>query len=442
MGILRQVTERYVQGGTPSGTEMRTVAAVVSTLEEYVHGLVLGQKPDPSVLNSVLHDITEMRIAAGHEESPVKEEDVAPGVSIRTGGEDEELLEVFLEEAREVMETLRNNLEVSRLHMDSREPLVTMRRGFHTLKGSGRMVGLSELGEVAWAVERAMNKWLQENKPASPVLLDMIGDAEVLFQHWVDMLSSGSTTATIDTTYLLTVADCIENGKEIPLPKIKRPEPAQSKTPSAKAEAAAKTPEVPEVDVASRVSENSVEIGSVSLSLILFNIATEEAAGHVRSLQKQLAVLHETESHIVTYDFMRAAHTLAGVNRTMGFVQIAELAYALELWLEERIDKPNVVDEPQIALIDQAVRQLEKMCTMVREQRLEPQPEPQLIAQLQASKALAASESVPFEPEALPALELELPEPAASVSQAEFIPEIALDFGIPGRRGAKKYRST
>src|SRR5512141_1323424 len=40
MGILRQVTERYVHGETPSAAEMRTVAAAVSTLEEYVHGLV------------------------------------------------------------------------------------------------------------------------------------------------------------------------------------------------------------------------------------------------------------------------------------------------------------------------------------------------------------------------------------------------------------------
>jgi chemosensory pili system protein ChpA (sensor histidine kinase/response regulator) len=140
---------------------MRTVAVAISTLEDYVHGLVLGQKPDPAALNSVLQEISEMRSAAGHEDIPVQQEEALPaGVSIRAGGEDEELLEVFLEEAREVMETLRGNLEISRLHMDSREPLVTMRRGFHTLKGSGRMVGLTELGEVAWAVERAMNKWL------------------------------------------------------------------------------------------------------------------------------------------------------------------------------------------------------------------------------------------------------------------------------------------
>lgn len=420
MAILRQVTDRYVQGGTPSAAEMRTVAAAVSTLEEYVHSLVLGHKPDTSGLNSVLQEVSEMRAVAGHEETPVKEEESAPtGVSIRAGGEDEELLEVFLEEAREVMETLRSNLEVSRLHLDSREPLVTMRRGFHTLKGSGRMVGLTELGEVAWAVERAMNKWLQENKPATPALLDMIGDAEVLFQHWVDMLSSGSTSATIDTSYLLTVADCIENGKEIPQLK-----PEQ--------QIAEQHFEMAESSAGDSKEDGPVEVGSVSLSLALFHIATEEAAGHVQALYEQLAVLHETSTHIVTYDFMRAAHTLAGVNRTMGFVQIAELAYALELWLEERIDKPQVVNEQQMILIDQVVLQLDEMCVMVREHRQEPTPQPELITQLLANKEIAESETAVQGLEVLPELDFEFASaPAESAAGPETLPEVMLDFELP-----------
>ena len=55
-----------------------------------------------------------------------------------------------------------------------REALTTIRRGFHTLKGSGRMVGLTELGEVAWQCEQVMNKWLKDEKPATPQLLAFI----------------------------------------------------------------------------------------------------------------------------------------------------------------------------------------------------------------------------------------------------------------------------
>ncbi len=471
MTILRQVIERYVQGETPSANEMRSVAVTISALEDYVNGLAYGQKPDPAALNAVLHDISAARAAGGVAAAAEEETAAQAGVSIRTGSEDEELLEVFLEEAREVLETLRSNLEISRLHMESREPLVTMRRGFHTLKGSGRMVGLTELGEVAWAVERAMNKWLQENKPATPALLDMIGDAEVLFQHWVDMLRGGSTTATIDTSSLLTMADCIENDKEIPQPKavasapekaaaaleFESPQLAGLVAAAAEVEPPAPTlaPAVVEAEPpAEEAEEGTIEVGSVSLSAMLFNIATEEAAGHVQALRTQLAVLHETESHLVTYDFMRAAHTLAGVNRTMGFVQIAELAYTLELWLEERIDKPHAVSEQQIALIDEVVERLDELCAMVREQRREPPAQPDLIRRLQAEKGGAAAEVAPQL--AAPTLELELPElelpafaqpvhaaaaelpavpelelPAAEgAAAAEFKPEITLDFAL------------
>ena len=49
-----------------------------------------------------------------------------------------------------------------------REALRTVRRGFHTLKGSGRMVGLTELGELAYDVEKILNRLLEEDRPVTP----------------------------------------------------------------------------------------------------------------------------------------------------------------------------------------------------------------------------------------------------------------------------------
>jgi len=86
--------------------------------------------------------------------------------------EDQELLDIFLEEAREVLVTIRSNLDTCRSHPHNHEALVTIRRGFHTLKGSGRMVGLMDLGEVAWSVERALNKGLQDNESGHLVVAE------------------------------------------------------------------------------------------------------------------------------------------------------------------------------------------------------------------------------------------------------------------------------
>jgi chemosensory pili system protein ChpA (sensor histidine kinase/response regulator) len=379
---LRQVTERYHQGDTPSTAEMRAVATAISVMDDYVHGLTLGQKPDPMTLNDVLRNLADA--TAGHEQAEAdasEEEASASVVSIRSGDEDAELLEVFLEEAQEVMETLRTNLEVSRLHLDSRDPWITMRRAFHTLKGSGRMVGLTELGEVAWAVERAMNKWIASDQPATPDLLDLVGDSEVLFQHWVDMLKNGSTTAQIDTSHLLTLADCIEHGKPVPqpvIPEVAEPEPEIAPAPE------------PE-------DEGPVVIGDVSMSPMLFNIASEEALEHVNALRACFDVVQAAAKPVVTYDFMRAAHTLAGVNRTMGFLPIAELSYTLEMWLEPRIEKAGAIGTPQLVLLDDVITRLDELCHGVRE-RNAPEPQTELIDRLQSDKIVGASE-VPQETE-------------------------------------------
>ncbi len=40
---------------------------------------------------------------------------------------------------------------------DSSDLLTEIRRGFHTLKGSGRMVGADEVGDFAWHIEALLN---------------------------------------------------------------------------------------------------------------------------------------------------------------------------------------------------------------------------------------------------------------------------------------------
>ena len=106
---------------------------------------------------------------------------------------DAEMLEIFLEEADEVLATVTENLDLCHAQPNDKEALTTLRRSFHTLKGSGRMVGLWDLGEVAWAIEQVMNKWLQDEKNASPELLALLGQAHQHFLGWVAALKANGT---------------------------------------------------------------------------------------------------------------------------------------------------------------------------------------------------------------------------------------------------------
>jgi len=355
---VQHAVERYISGTNPTPTEMHSIASAVSALENYVHGLSQGQKPETKPLEDVLRSMVMDSNQAGHKLD--SQETVMPsGVAVREGGEDAELLEVFLEEAHEVLETLHDQLQICQRSPHSRDAMIIIRRGFHTLKGSGRMVGLTNLGEVAWAVERALNKWIQDDKPTSISVLELIGDAEVLFQHWVDKLRSGDS-ALIDASGLIAVAKRIEMGEELQSPVT--------------ASTSAIEVEIPDI-----------VIGGVSLSPVLFRIATDEASSIIETLQRLVVVLRKDTQHMVTYDFVRAAHTLAGVSRSTGFMDIADLAGALELWLQDHLDSTEAIDVLQLNLLEQSIKALEEMVAALREKQ-EPKARSDLITRLQIKK--------------------------------------------------------
>lgn len=116
---------------------------------------------------------------------------VLPSVGVED--EDEaELKDIFLEEAREVVGT---GLEAISELVEEPSDLgqqTTLRRAFHTLKGSSRMVGLNELGEAAWSLEQLLNTWLAEQKPASPELLALSGEAMRGFGRWVEDIATAT----------------------------------------------------------------------------------------------------------------------------------------------------------------------------------------------------------------------------------------------------------
>jgi chemosensory pili system protein ChpA (sensor histidine kinase/response regulator) len=500
---VKDAVNRYAEGANVTPDEMRATATAVSALGGYIHDLGYGQKPDTAVLEKMLLEAAPRPAPPPAAAPEPKGGEIAAVAMQPATPEDSEMLEVFLEEAQDVLGILRTNLGLSQLHPESMEPLVTMRRGFHTLKGSGRMVGLNDLGEVAWAVERAMNKWLQENKPATPGLLQFLADAEALFHAWVDSLRTHSGKM-INTSPLVEAAQHVERGEDLPVTGVPTlaPElptavpfeslglaevaaaqpvaagelpPAEPAPPAAGAEAIelpfslegilppslevaheaapaeaaaefalpdlyellgqpqpapAPAPELPfaleellpaSLDVAREeapaapeaapgaptretaplreapaavsrqpvpaeaAESDTVTIGKVTMSAALFDIASEECASNLSKLQNYFAELRSTTPPVVAYDFMRAAHTLAGVNRTMGFTEVADLSRALEMWLEARIGKVFALTPAQIALVEEAIATLDAMFLDICNHQ-GPEAQPELIGRLQADQ--------------------------------------------------------
>jgi chemosensory pili system protein ChpA (sensor histidine kinase/response regulator) len=108
----------------------------------------------------------------------------------QTGLEDDaEMRDIFLEEAREVIGNAHRALAALADDGSDVAEMTTVRRAFHTLKGSARMVGLAEFGEAGWVCEQLYNARLAEQSPADGPLLSLTADILAYLGDWVDAIA-------------------------------------------------------------------------------------------------------------------------------------------------------------------------------------------------------------------------------------------------------------
>lgn len=122
-----------------------------------------------------------------------------------------ELHEIFLGEGSEVLDSIVEHLGLLRAQPEDLGLMTTVRRGFHTLKGSGRMVGLKNFAEGAWGVEQCFNLWLAQERPASEELLELAQRAVDQMREWLNALAEDPDAA-IDAESMVTMARTVREG--------------------------------------------------------------------------------------------------------------------------------------------------------------------------------------------------------------------------------------
>jgi chemosensory pili system protein ChpA (sensor histidine kinase/response regulator) len=105
--------------------------------------------------------------------------------------EDErELRGIFLEEASEVVVTGLGAANFLLQHPENLEQQSTLRRAFHTLKGSARMVALDEFGDAGWAFEQMVNTRLADQTPFDADFCNLSIAAFHSFELWTQDISA------------------------------------------------------------------------------------------------------------------------------------------------------------------------------------------------------------------------------------------------------------
>jgi chemosensory pili system protein ChpA (sensor histidine kinase/response regulator) len=137
--------------------------------------------------------------------------------SFHTSASDEidaEIREVFVDEVHEEIENLSRNLPLWQADPGDFERLKPIRRSFHTLKGSGRLVGALALGDFSWKIENMLNRVLDKTVPPNMAAQTLTAQAiGVLPELLAGLRGEGAPKSDIGA--IMSGADRIAAGEEV-----------------------------------------------------------------------------------------------------------------------------------------------------------------------------------------------------------------------------------
>ncbi len=263
----------------------------------------------------------------------------------RAEGIDDDIREIFLEEMQEEIDSLKQ-AEADWLDDPSRHASLTgIRRSFHTLKGSGRLVGAGVLGEFAWKVEDLLNHVLDHS-------IEPDDNVQALIRHAIEALPGllgalkgegapqAPLSAIMRAAEQLTagrqarVEDYIASGTETVRKLVRRRIPRVEVDANAIPEAAVterKAVDEPAVAEALDAAEDTPAFGMPSLppvDPVLLEILRSEVGQYQQTIRR--AIAQSGNELPIGEPLLRAVHTLHGAIAMVDIPLLTQLLSPLE----------------------------------------------------------------------------------------------------------------
>jgi chemosensory pili system protein ChpA (sensor histidine kinase/response regulator) len=356
---------------------------------------------DDSVSQDTEH---ESDIAAQQAETQAEQiEDEDDGLAVIGDELDEEILEIFIEEAEEEIASINEQLPVWIKDHENADALATIRRSYHTLKGSGRLVGAMRIGEFAWAHENMLNRVIDGTVAISPALTGLLESACVALPELVQQIKDGTPTRQ-PIASLMRCADAISKGEQPPTAAAPTPEPADEVSPVSVDEAFLE-PEL-ELDQVTLPIDESVEEYNVAedggagageaagwteepavsdgvMDSMLYEIFSTEARGHLEVVQDFLSKAADGEP-IVDEPLARALHTLHGSAHMAEAGMIADLAGGLERFVKALMGASQTMPDSGCGALQESAEMIDGMLSHLPDEIVKPEGYDELLGRIRS----------------------------------------------------------
>ncbi|CAN5197482.1 hypothetical protein BH24PSE2_BH24PSE2_08610 [soil metagenome] len=248
------------------------------------------------------------------------------------GGADEkpqpdvEFIELFIEEAREEAASIQQTFPAWYENPADAESLKTLRRSFHTLKGSGRMVGADRIGEFAWAIENVLNRVINGTLERGSELMELMERAVSAVPQLIEHLETGTPTEA-DIAGIMS--------------------------------AAAALADVAPMEEATAESEPA-GLEEPPIDPVLREIFSKETSEHLEVVRRFIDDCRSLDPpYAVTESLYRACHTLSGSANMAGVERAAAVAGPWSAYIRHLHDNDGRLDRRDLDACEQVVEAIE-----------------------------------------------------------------------------------
>jgi len=262
---------------------------------------------------------------------------------------DPEILEIFIEEVQEVLEEIIVEFNIWKNNQTELNSLNNLVRGFHTLKGSGRLVGATVIGDLGWHFENVLRSIVDDKYSPTEELFSLLEQVPTILPNILEQFKNDQQPSDDIVKFINTVNKLLNKPNELNLDDL---EIDDLELPD----------DIDDLDLPDDDDIENIDILELpddddndnnipaEHDPILFEIFQKETREHLSNLK---ILLKNLEEHLP--EVIREFHTVKGSSRNVNFLTISEIAAPMEEYANDLLSNKVNVSNDILVLFNQAV---------------------------------------------------------------------------------------
>jgi chemosensory pili system protein ChpA (sensor histidine kinase/response regulator) len=326
---------------------------------------------------------------------------------------DPQFVELFIEEAKEEIASVQKTFPLWDQNPMDLEALSSMRRSFHTLKGSGRMVGARAIAEFAWSIENLLNRIIDKTLSRTPGMMALLRNSVAALPQLVEQLETGRP-GSAPTEALMSRAFAYADGRD----------PEQAKINVAPEDRAGSDANSATTSWAGAAAAATTAAQKAPMDAALHDIYAKETSSHLTEIREYLRKRSgQPAPHDLPESVYRAIHTLSGSSKMAEARHGIRITEPLNHVMRKVFDSGHGLSDAGLATLEQSVRSIENVLSHINEATGFFSDQPELLGRLRDLEAevdaMIASAARDTSASAMVPALVEVPAPAAAEPAVE-----------------------